>query len=204
MNESRESTPLRTVGLWWAVCVLVVGLGLHAVTPSLATPAGLSAAQVDNAPSVDASTYVDQYLAVAEQIDPSLADQLRSMCQLDPQRFGRVLKQLGPGLGELVKLRERDPALYQQKIHQLHLDATIESLAASILASLGRGEQPNSARQAQLRGLVEAQIAAQLRTQQRELDEMRRQLERAEADLDRRRKDFAGEVSRRVKWLLSR
>jgi len=188
--------------LWWGLCVLVVGLGLYAAdATSLAAPTAPVAAAALNSGEGD---FVDRYLAVAEQIDPTLASQLRSMCQLDPERLGRVLKQLGPALSELVKLRDRDPELYRRKIKQLHMEATIESLATSIRSAEALGETVESASRVQLRALVEAQLADSLRTQQRELEQMRRALERAEKAVTNRRKHFSGEVDRRVEWLLTR
>jgi hypothetical protein len=155
-------------------------------------------------PTVDSGSFVDRYLEVAEEIDPMLADQLRSMCQLDPGHFGRVLRRLGPRLGELVDMRQTDPALFQRKIHELHLEAAIESLAASIRMARALGDPPDPGTDAQLRGLVEAQLAATLRTRRHLLERMRAELADAESELDREAAEFSAEVGQRVEALLSR
>jgi hypothetical protein len=155
-------------------------------------------------PSLDSASFVDRYLEVAEEIDPELGEQLRSMCQSDPARFSKVLRQLGPTLSELVHLRESDPQLFWRKIRELHLEATIETLAASIRAARAKGEEVPVATEAQLRGLVEAQLGARLKSRQQYLAKMRHELEQAEADLARESDNFSATVAARIKWLLSR
>ncbi|MDP7088070.1 MAG: hypothetical protein QF360_10665, partial [Phycisphaerales bacterium] len=155
-------------------------------------------------PTMNRAAFVDQYLDVAAEIDAELADQLRSMCQLDPGRFAKVLRQLGPVLGELVDLRESDPELFWRKIRELHLEATIEPLASAIRTARARGERPDPAVEAEFRALVEAQIAATLSTRQLYLDRMRGELEEAEMELARQADDFGNEVTRKMEWLLKR
>ncbi len=187
-----------SAGVWWALLALCTALVLHGGNGLMARS---SIAPVSSA---DPGSYVDEYLEVAEQIDPMLADQLRSMCQLDPGHFGRVLRRLGPRLGELVDMRQTDPELFQRKIHELHLEATIESLAASIRMSRALGEPADPGIDAQLRGLVEAQLGATLRTRQHLLDRMRAELSQAEAELNQEADHFSSEVGRRVEALLIR
>ena len=154
--------------------------------------------------TVDHASFVDDYLEVADEIDPTLAGQLRSMCQLDPSRFGKVLRQLGPVLGQLVDLRQSDPELFRRKIQELHLEATIESLATSIRVSRARGEMADPAKAAQLRALVQAQLGASLRTRQEVINRMQEELRQAQVRLAREKKDFVGEADRRLHRLLSK
>lgn len=191
--------PRCSFGMCWAVLALAISLVLHA--------GGLLHADTRQnrpRPTVDRAAFVDRYLDVASEIDPGLADQLRSMCQLDPAHFSRVLRQLGPILGELVDLRESDPELFWRKIRELHLEATIEPLAASIRTARARGETPDPFLEAEFRALVEAQIAATLSTRQLYLDRMRSELAAAEVELVRQTDDFGNEVTRRMEWLLVR
>jgi len=191
--------PRCSVGLCWAGLALVTALVLHA--------GGLLHADTSEQrprPTIDRSAFVDRYLDVASEIDAGLADQLRSMCQLDPGHFAQVLRQLGPVLGELADMRESDPELFWRKIRELHLEATIEPLAASIRTARARGETADPAVQAEFRALVEAQIAAALSTRQLYLDRMRSELEAAEVELTRQTDDFGSEVTRRMEWLLVR
>lgn len=193
-----------SLGPWWALFAVSTALVLHSGGRLHATPA--TASDVSNPHSgltVDHASFVDDYLEVADEIDPTLADQLRSMCQLDPARFGKVLRQLGPVLGQLVDLRQSDPQLFRRKIQELHLEATIESLAASIRVSKARGEIADPAKDAQLRALVQAQLGASLRTRQEVINRMQEELKQAQVGLAREKKDFAGEVGRRLHRLLS-
>ena len=193
-----------SLGPWWALFAVSTALVLHSGGRLHATPA--TASDVSNPQSgltVDHASFVDDYLEVADEIDPTLADQLRSMCQLDPARFGKVLRQLGPVLGQLVDLRQSDPQLFRRKIQELHLEATIESLAASIRVSKARGEIADPAKDAQLRALVQAQLGASLRTRQEVINRMQEELKQAQVGLAREKKDFAGEVGRRLHRLMS-
>ena len=191
--------PRCSFGLCWAGLAVVTALVLHG--------GGVLYAESDTPPPqlpLNRAEFVDRYLEVAAEIDSSLADELRSMCQLDPNRFAKVLRQLGPVLGELVDLKESDPELFWRKIRELHLEATIEPLAASIRVARARGDAPDPAIEAEFRALVEAQIAATLSTQQLYLDRMRSELEVAETELARQADDFGNEVQQRMKWLLVR
>lgn len=149
-------------------------------------------------------SFVDRYLEVAEELDPSLAEQLRSMCQRDPARFERVLRQLGPDLAQLADLRETDPSLFWRKMRELHLEASIEQLASTIRQAKAKGEDSDPAIQAQLRGLVEAQVGSALNTQAQYLDRIRAELTAAEAKLKQESDEFDATVNRRLEDLLQR
>jgi hypothetical protein len=201
MNERTTMTRFsrHSFGLCWVGFVIVTALVLHAGGPLQA-----DTKQSRSRPTMNRAAFVDQYLDVAAEIDAELADQLRSMCQLDPGRFAKVLRQLGPVLGELVDLRESDPELFWRKIRELHLEATIEPLASAIRTVRARGERPDPAVEAEFRALVEAQIAATLSTRRLYLDRMRGELEEAEMELARQADDFGNEVTRKMDWLLKR
>lgn len=191
--------PRCSFGLCWAGFAVVTALVLHG--------GGVLYAEADTAtarPTLNRAAFVDRYLEVAAEIDAGLADELRSMCQLDPNRFAKVLRQLGPVLGELVDLKESDPELFWRKIRELHLEATIEPLAASIRIARARGDTPDPAIEAEFRALVEAQIAATLSTRQLYLNRMRSELQIAETELARQAGDFGNEVKQRMEWLLVR
>ncbi|MDG1837989.1 MAG: hypothetical protein P8I91_04205 [Phycisphaerales bacterium] len=192
-----------SLGPWWALFVMSTALVLHSGGRLQATPSTSGVSNLQSGLTVDHASFVDDYLEVADEIDPTLADQLRSMCQLDPGRFGKVLRQLGPVLGQLVDLRQSDPQLFRRKIQELHLEATIESLATSIRVSRARGEMADPAKAAQLRALVQAQFGASLRTRQEVINRMQEELKQAQVRLSREKKDFVGEVDRRLHRLLS-
>jgi hypothetical protein len=199
MSFTMMTTRRPSIGLCWILAAVCVALTLHAGGQLQADGEAMA-----SPPSVDSASFVDHYLEVAEEIDPALAEQLRSMCQSDPVRFSKALRQLGPTLSELVHLRQSDPQLFWRKIRELHLEATIETLAANIRSARGRGETVNPATEVQLRGLVEAQLGARLKSRHQYLDKMRQELERAEAELSKESDNFSASVGERVRWLLTR
>jgi hypothetical protein len=115
----------------------------------------------DDVTSSDKAAFIDRYLDVADQIDPLLAGQLRSMCQLDPEGFEIVLRRLGPMLSGLADLRGDEPELYQRKIRELHLEATVAALAVEAR----RAAMDDSPQNAVMRGSLHAQLEAMVRAQ---------------------------------------
>ena len=145
----QHTRPLR---LW--MMVAVIGSLLVGVRSSVRVDA-------DDATSSDKTAFIDRYLDVADQIDPSLAGQLRSMCQLDPEGFEIVLRRLGPMLSGLADLRGDEPELYQRKIRELHLEATVAALAVEAR----RAAMDDSPQNAVMRGSLHAQLEAMVRAQ---------------------------------------
>ncbi len=148
----RQAHPL---GLWMTVAV--VGSLLMGVRSSVQVDAS-------DAANTDKSAFIDRYLDVADQIDPSLAGQLRSMCQLDPEGFEIVLRRLGPMLSGLADLRGDDPELYQHKIRELHLEATVAALAVEARRAAMDASPQNAVMRDSLRAQLEAMVRAQVMT----------------------------------------
>jgi hypothetical protein len=207
--ETRIMSKRYTAGVWWSALAITVALVVHAGETIQARLAPSSLSNLTAATSIAApmdpaseARFVDDFLDVADEIDPRLAQQLRSTCQLDPIQFARVLRQLGPAMGEMVRLREDDPALYHRKIRELQLEAAIESLAARIHASTRGGQLPNPALHAELNALVQAELAAKRDTQHLLLERMQAELERAQANMDAVGARFQQHVDRRMEQLI--
>lgn len=191
--------------------ILAVALVIHAgetINARLSSPTAARLAPATSLAFVmdaaDESQFVDNFLEVADAIDPRMAEQLRSTCQLDPSQFARALRQLGPALGEMVQLREDDPALYSRKIKELQLEAAIDALAAQIRRDSITGQPANPARQAELQALVQAELAASRETQMLLLDRMHAELAQAEADMTELGTQFQQRVDERMRTLIGR
>lgn len=78
-----------SLGPWWALFAVSTALVLHSGGRLHATPSTSGVSNPQPGLTVDHASFVDEYLEVADEIDPMLADQLRSMCQLDPARLDR-------------------------------------------------------------------------------------------------------------------
>lgn len=148
----QNAHPLR---LW--LMVAVVGSLLVGVRSSVRVDA-------DDNTSNDKIAFIDRYLDVADQIDPVLAGQLRSMCQLDPEGFEIVLRRLGPMLSGLADLRGSDPELYERKIRELHLEATVAALAVEARRAAMDDSPHNAIMRDSLRAQLEAMVRAQVMT----------------------------------------
>ena len=150
IDSERHNHPMR----WW-LFVAVIASVLVGVRSSV---------RVDADGGEEVSAFIDRYLDVADQIDPSLAGQLRSMCQLDPEGFEIVLRRLGPMLSGLTDLRGNDPELYQRKIRELHLEATVSALAVDARRAAMNDSPQNAAMRDSLRTQLEAMVLAQVKT----------------------------------------
>lgn len=197
--------------MWWLTLALAIALVIHAgqaIQARWTVPAtshmAPTASMAMLANPADESQFVDNFLEVAEAIDPRMAEQLRSTCQLDPGQFARALRQLGPALGEMVQLREEDPALYSRKIKELQLEAAIDALASQIRRDAIMGAPENPARRIELQALVQAELAASRETQLLLLERMHAELAQAEAEMVELGTQFQQRVDERMKALIGR
>lgn len=118
---------------------------------------------------------VENIMAVARDIDPELADQLSSMCEIDPEALNRIIRRQGHRLGSLINLRESDPELYKVKVTELKTDAEIFHIARKL-----RGKKLDDpeiqGKIAQLEGLVRAKTEMSIRAQELYISRLERHL----------------------------
>jgi hypothetical protein len=150
----------------------------------------------------DRDAFIDRYMDVAEQIDPALAQRLQSMCQLDPAGFEIVLRRLGPMLSGLADLQGDDPELYQRKIRELHLEATVAALAVEVhradLNNAPHREVQRATLQAQLEAMVRAQVLTSIENRQIFADRLLEHLDVLQVEIEQDRSDLDGTVQRRI------
>jgi len=105
---------------------------------------------------------VEHVMAVAMEVDPELAEQLKSMCEKDPDAFNKIIRRQGRRMGSLIHLRESDPELFEVKVTELKTDAEIYHVAQNL-----KGQDPDNpstqARIAELEGLVRVKTAISIR-----------------------------------------
>ncbi len=182
----------------------LAGLGIVIVAVSLA----LGVRSTQHVAAVeDHDAFIDRYMDVADQIDPDLANRLRSMCQIDPTGFEVVLRRLGPMLSGLADLQREDPVLYQRKIEELHLEATVAALAVEARRAELFGDERDMIQQqamrAQLTAMVRAQVLTSIENQSLFIERLRDHLADLEAQLAAESSNVDGTVSRRVDELLA-
>jgi len=180
--------------LSWGLLVVIAAsaaIGLRSTAPSIADD--------------DRDAFIDRYMDVAEQIDPSLAGRLQSVCQLDPVGFEIVLRRLGPMLSSLADLQADDPALYQRKIAELHLEATVAGIAVearrTALDDSPQGAVQHAAIRAQLQAMVRAQVLTSIENRELFVERLREHLGLLELEIEADRTDIDGAVHRRLEDL---
>lgn len=178
---------------WGLLVVLAASaaIGLRSTTPGVAAD--------------DREAFIDRYMDVAEQIDPSLAGRLQSMCQLDPVGFEIVLRRLGPMLSGLADLQADDPDLYQRKITELHLEATVAGIAVEARRAAfddsPQGAVQREAIGAQLQAMVRAQVLTSIENRDLFVERLREHLGLLELEIEADRVDIEGAVQRRLEDL---
>jgi PleD family two-component response regulator len=108
-------------------------------------------------------------------------------------------------LSGLADLRGDDPELYQRKIRELHLEATVASLAIEARrASLDTSPQSALMRdslQAQLQAMVRAQVLTNLDNRAAFAQRLREHLDQMELDVEIDRGNVDGLVQDRIEAL---
>jgi hypothetical protein len=146
---------------------------------------------------------IEQCLDVAREIDPALADRLEAIRRERPaEEFARALRD-ARYLVALARLKNEDPQLYDLKVKELQIDAQVDRVLEQ-LAEAQRTSSPGAADlEAQLRGLVERQVAASLVARGMYLRRLNDQMKTLRDQLDHDLGHFRQAVDRRMKNLLT-
>lgn len=156
--------------------------------------------------SLDASrpiheNFVEHVMLIAREIDPELADQLKSICETNPEALERIIRGVGRNrFRNLVRLRDSDPELFAVKVSELKMDAEIyrfteqfhkqETDPASVPAKI-----------AQLRGLVGSKTKLSIRAQEIYISRLERHLDGLRMKMKKTTEHFDEIVDRRVRQL---
>lgn len=137
--------------------------------------------------------FVDRCLEVADELDPEFAKQLRTLCEQDPAEFERIIRRQGPRLTGLAELKASDPKLYQLKLVELRVDASVQRLAAEI-RNVQREAPEDTDRidslTKQLQGQLQIRLGLELGNQMLYIERMEKQLEELKAKVESQRAEF--------------
>ncbi|MHC4080288.1 MAG: hypothetical protein ACYS15_15950 [Planctomycetota bacterium] len=145
---------------------------------------------------------IERCLEVARDVDPALADRLEAIRREQPaQAFARALRD-ARYLTSLTGLKSEDPQLYDVKVKELRIDAQVDR----VLEQLAEARRMSSAGvadlEAQLRGLVQQQVAVSLVARGMYLRRLNDQMKSLRDQLDHDLGHFRQAVDRRMKRLL--
>jgi len=143
----------------------------------------------------------EHIMAVAEEIDPDLANQLKHMCEEDPEGFEKIIRRQGRRLGSLVRLRDADPELFVIKVNELKTDAEIGKVTQTIRKA-GVKDPMFLAHVMELRALVRAKAALSLRAKSLYIERMEKHLIAMRQDLEDTSSNFDQIVEDRIDKLI--
>lgn len=147
----------------------------------------------------------DRCVEVARDIDPELGLQLARKREKNPAEFEQTLRegQAGRGLLALVQLKERDPALYRLKVSEMTESLLINRVAAQLheaLKSEDRGKI--DALTAQLRTMLQTQMAMEIKRRCEYLSAIEEQVVRIREEIEHDAANFRQIVEARFKSLV--
>jgi len=137
--------------------------------------------------------FVDRCLDVAEQLDTQFAAELRSLCELDPVEFERIIRRQGPRLTGLAELKLADPGLFQKKLIELKADAEVQRLTIELRRAMANSPQETTritSLQQLLRGQLRIRLGFELHNQQLYIERIEEQLKSLRARTAWERENF--------------
>ncbi|MDG2200713.1 MAG: hypothetical protein P8K80_05985 [Phycisphaerales bacterium] len=137
--------------------------------------------------------FIDRCLEVADELDPAFAKQLRALCEEDPTEFERIIRRQGPRLTGLAELKASDPKLYQLKLVELRVDASVQRLAVELRVAERDTPDDTSRIESlaqQLQGQLQIRLGLELGNQMLYIDRMEQQLEELKMQVESQRENF--------------
>ncbi len=126
---------------------------------------------------------VKECLAVAAEIDPQLAVDLRGLRSRNTEAFEKQLR-LSRRLFAMVELKRRDPAAYRSKLVELNVDAEINRLAEAVRAARRTGQDKDAELlTGELRGQVIRQQVFNIKSREEYLCRLQELTQRVESEL---------------------
>jgi hypothetical protein len=147
---------------------------------------------------------IEACLEVAAQVDPSMADRLRSICDVDPDAFELVMQRSGQRVLGLARIREEDPELYESKINELRIEARVNRVARQMRDLRRQGDVPAADQlETQLRGLLRIQVALSIKARGDSIRRLEEHLGALREQLARQVDEFDDIVERQMEDLSS-
>lgn len=148
---------------------------------------------------------VEQWLQVAEDVDPAKARRLREMCDRDPEEFNRVMRQSGRRIVSLAELRIDDPDLYETKLSEMRIESQVDEIAGRLVEAIRSGRQDDiAALQEELRPWVVTQVVYSIKARGDYLLRLKEHVERLERELEYEAENFQKVADRRLEEIIAR
>ncbi|MEX2672421.1 MAG: hypothetical protein WD294_09960 [Phycisphaeraceae bacterium] len=142
---------------------------------------------------------VAQVLDVLQEMQPHVADWLKTSREEDPERFEAAITRIGPHALHMAHLRETDPRAFElrRKEHEL-------GIQAMHLAKEARSDDEAESKQAraQLKRILEEQFDVRTQLLEHETAELERRLEHLREQLQEQQAERDSVVERRLEMVL--
>ncbi|MEE2908122.1 MAG: hypothetical protein VX527_09880 [Planctomycetota bacterium] len=165
---------------------------------SVVSPAGVRSAK----------STIDQYIEVANEIDPRLGKILADTCSQggqDPVELERMIRRYGRGLVALADLQLTDPDLYEHKIEELHLDAEVNTLTVElrqVLATQGPSSQEAIQLKSRLEAVMRSRLVISISNRNRSLEQLNERIQTLQERLQYDEDHFDVELQRQMNQLM--
>ena len=136
-------------------------------------------------------------LAFVKDNHPELASALPQLKERHPKEYQKAIHDLANNERRLAKLKERDSALYELELALWRLDSRSRYLAAKMSMSDDRGALAEK-----LRATVAERADLELKRKELVRDQIRRRLEKLDAEIERQKSDRSQTIERQVAKML--
>ena len=205
MRLRRTAIPLTVVVLAGAFAVLPGRPPALAQTDENILPRAIGAEPYAPLPDRRLSPeLIEACLEVAAQVDPTMADRLRAICDIDPDAFEQVMLRSGRRILGLARIREEDPGLYESKINELRIEAQVNRMAREMREARRKGDATKAdLLESQLRGLLRIQVALSIKARGDSIRRLEEHVIALREQLERQIEQFDDIVERQLEDLSS-
>jgi len=145
---------------------------------------------------------VGRVLDVATEVDPALADRLRTLQRQDPARFEKTMLTTGRRLVGMAELKRRDPKLYNFKLKEIQVDRRVKRLAGQLQMAREAGDAAAVRRlEKQLRQDVQIQVALSISARVEYLSRLKEHIASLEKRIESEAMNFLDTVEVRMSEL---
>lgn len=145
---------------------------------------------------------VDRIIEVADDVSPELGKLIREKRSASPEELSQAMRQNTRRLIGLAVLKERNPELYKTRVEELRVQLELRVLGEQFMKAQADGDKAAmEALSAQIDQKVTRQVDLDLKARAQELlvlsqqmDNLRHELEAAQANKDARRKEVSDAV----------
>lgn len=141
-------------------------------------------------------------LQVACDIDAEMGEQLMNLHQDDPDRFERMMRVRGDRLVDMAILRERDPELYQTRLHEMKIDHQVLQTGQRLCQAIDQGRAEDAANlERELRGLLMQQAAFRIKARGDYINALDEKIAELQEDLTDMAENMMPRVEQRIEAL---